>query len=186
MHHLDLTPYERETLLTMLAGEIGKRNISILSTAPQYARICTQYSAVSLTHFDNIGQRDEFKESVKFLANFVGGCGTGRLYCALDANGDILPCVFLPITVGNIRTDDLITVWHTAPVFAKIRNRAAFKEACGACKHTTTCGGCRARAYAYSNDVTQSDVGCIIASKQRARILIPTAPSIIKRSLAVP
>jgi radical SAM protein with 4Fe4S-binding SPASM domain len=158
---LDLTPEERESLLNTMAKQIGKRKISLLSTAPQYSRVCDQFSAVSLTHFDNIGQQESMKDSVKFLADFVGGCGTGRLYCALDYNGDITPCVFIPIKLGNIRNDDFLKVWHDAPELKVIRSRGAFVR-CGTCNYKATCGGCRARAYSYYGDLAQCDPGCIL------------------------
>lgn len=163
---MDLSPDEREKLLDMLASQIGKRKISLLSTAPQYSRVCSEMtSAVSLTHFDNIGQMEGMKDSVKFLGEFVGGCGTGRLYCALDYNGDITPCVFIPIKLGNIRNDDFLDVWHNSPDLKKIRNRDAFVK-CGTCAYKATCGGCRARAYSYYGDLTQCDVGCILNKEE--------------------
>jgi len=155
---LDLSPDERENLLTKMAAEILKREISLLSTAPQYSRVCSQFSAVSLTHFDTFGQRDS---DLSFLAEFVGGCGTGRLYCALQPNGDITPCVFIPVVVGNIKHDDLLEVWHNSEVFKKIRDRKSF-VGCGTCKYVNICGGCRARAFGYYGDLQAPDPGCII------------------------
>ncbi|NIO44659.1 MAG: radical SAM protein [Candidatus Aenigmarchaeota archaeon] len=168
---LDISPEEREKLLNMLASQIGKRKISLLSTAPQYGRVCTQFSAFSLTHFDNISQMKEYKNSVNFLGEFVGGCGTGRLYCALDYNGDITPCVFIPIKLGNIKKDDFLDIWHNSQVFNQIRNRNKFKGACGTCKYKNICGGCRARAYGYHHDITKSDPGCVFNKKEWIKII---------------
>ncbi len=167
----DITPDQREKLLNMMAKQIGKRKISLLSTAPQYGRVCSHFSALSLTHFDTVSQMREFKDSVKFLGEFVGGCGTGRLYCALDYNGDITPCVFIPIKVGNIKKDDLLDVWHNSTVFHQIRDREGFKGLCGTCKYRNICGGCRARALGYYNDITQSDPGCIFNKKEWLKII---------------
>ncbi|MBI5061257.1 MAG: radical SAM protein, partial [Candidatus Aenigmarchaeota archaeon] len=106
---MDITPQEREDLLARLASQAGKRKINILSTAPQYSRVCIGVSsgAISLTHFDIFGQAGD-ADAIKFLADFIGGCGTGRLYCAMEPNGDIEPCVFIPIKIGNILEDDII------------------------------------------------------------------------------
>ncbi|WP_198002014.1 SPASM domain-containing protein [Archaeoglobus veneficus] len=95
------------------------------------------------------------------MAEFVGGCGTGRLYCALQPNGDITPCVFIPVVVGNIKHDDLLEVWHNSEVFKKIRDRKSF-VGCGTCKYVNICGGCRARAFGYYGDLQAPDPGCII------------------------
>ena len=156
--NLDLTLYEREEFLEMLASQIPERKISLLSTAPQYSRICSQFSMLSLTHFDTIGQKNS---DLNFLAEFVGGCGTGRLYCALQPNGDITPCVFIPIVAGNIKSNDLLDIWHNSEIFRKIRDRKKFLG-CGECKFVNICGGCRARAFAYYNDIQGPDPGCII------------------------
>jgi len=158
---LDLSPEEREYLLTRMASEIYKRDLSLLSTAPQYSRVCSQYSTFSLTHFDTFSKENK---DVGFLAEFVGGCGTGRLYCGLQPNGDIIPCVFIPIVVGNIKSDDFLDIWHNSEVFRKIRDRKSF-EGCGTCKYVNICGGCRARAFGYYGNLQAPDPGCIINKK---------------------
>jgi radical SAM protein with 4Fe4S-binding SPASM domain len=92
----------------------------------------------------------------------VGGCGAGRLYCALEPNGDIEPCVFIPLAVGNIMRDDFLPLWRDHPVLRKIRRRENFKGYCGICKYRNLCGGCRARACACFGDLAESDPGCIL------------------------
>ncbi len=163
---LDLTPEEREDLLNRMASMTHSRKISLLSTAPQYSRACRDFNTLSLTHFDTFGQKGE---NIDFLAEFVGGCGTGRLYCALQPNGDIIPCVFMPIVVGNILKDDFIDVWHNSPVFIDIRDRDAF-GGCGTCPELKICGGCRARAYGYYRDLKGPDPGCILNRDYWARL----------------
>jgi radical SAM protein with 4Fe4S-binding SPASM domain len=86
----------------------------------------------------------------RFLGEFVGGCGASGLHCALEPNGDIEPCVFIPLIVGNILRGDFVTLWHNHPSFKKIRDRKNFEGYCGTCEHRNLCGGCRARPYAYS------------------------------------
>jgi radical SAM protein with 4Fe4S-binding SPASM domain len=77
----------------------------------------------------------------------------------MEPNGDIEPCVFIPMKIGNIREQRLIDIWRVSPILKQIRNREAFKG-CGKCAHKYICGGCRARAYAYSNDLQGADPGC--------------------------
>jgi len=157
----DISPDERERLLEMLASETQRRKITLLSTAPQYSRVCTRYDMLSLSHFDVFGQQRGGRRKLQFLAEFVGGCGAGRLYWALQPNGDLTPCVFIPIKVGNIREDDFLEVWKNSDVLNRIRDRAHFKGRCGTCPSRNICGGCRARAYSYFNDIQESDPGCI-------------------------
>jgi len=99
------------------------------------------------------------KGRTKSLTEFIGGCGAGRLYCGMEPNGDIEPCVFIPIKVGNIKEQRLIDIWRNSPILKQIRNRDSFKG-CGECEYKYICGGCRARAYAYFNDLQGPDPGC--------------------------
>jgi radical SAM protein with 4Fe4S-binding SPASM domain len=159
----DLSPQQRESLLEELATEGERRNINVLSTAPQFSRVCMggRHSISSLTHFDSIGQNKQLADKVEFLAEFVGGCGAGRLYCGLQPNGDIIPCVFLPKTLANIRYNNLVDVWQNSDFLAKMRQRNSFKGQCSECAYLKVCGGCRARAFGYFNDVQGPDPGCI-------------------------
>lgn len=163
---LELEPEQREDLLIRMARQAGKRKIRVLSTAPQYARVCVENEAatIAMTHFDYT--TPETSSSLQFLAEFVGGCGSGRLYCALEPNGDIEPCVFIPIKLGNIKKDDLLEVWLNSTVLKRIRRRERFGGNCGVCEYRNMCGGCRARAYSYFGDVQGPDPGCVRNRKE--------------------
>lgn len=159
---LDISPEQREELLNWISNQAGNRKISLLSTAPQYSRVAlAKGKGCSLTHFDVMGQNPELGDSVRFLAEFVGGCGTGRLYMALEPNGDMEPCVFIPIILGNIKTDSLLDIWHNHPSLLALRKREEFKGHCQVCQNRNICGGCRARAYGYYRDLQGPDPGCI-------------------------
>lgn len=160
---MDIAPEQREKILSDMANQIGKHKLSLLATAPQYGRICSAFSRLSLTHFDTFGQEENTQ--AEFLAEFVGGCGSGRLYCALEPNGDIYPCVFIPIKLGNIKDDDLLDIWHNSTVLKKMRERENFKGHCQVCEDRNICGGCRARAYGYFGDVQGPDPGCVYNQK---------------------
>lgn len=152
----EITPEERENLLKMLYTKNKTSGITLLSTAPQFARVATQFEAEIIpTHFYNIEG-----EKLKNLSEFIGGCGAGRFYIAMRANGDIQPCVFLPLKVGNIRYDDLLDLWVNSKVFQELRNKDII-EGCGDCSYRYICGGCRARAYSYYGDYLKPDPGCI-------------------------
>jgi radical SAM protein with 4Fe4S-binding SPASM domain len=158
---LDITPLQREQLLTFMAKRAGKRKISLLSTAPQYGRVCAENESLvmAMTHF---GCTDaEMDGRIRFLAEFIGGCGTGRLYCAMEPNGDIKPCVFIPEILGNIQDENLLDMWHHSEYLKKLRRREDFNGNCGSCGNRNICGGCRARALAYSGDIQASDPGCL-------------------------
>ncbi|MCE4609720.1 MAG: radical SAM protein [Desulfurococcales archaeon] len=157
---LDLTPEEREEVLRTLYNEMKNRKIEIISTAPQYARVVLQLSSgkeVAPTHF-YVGNN----RIMKSLAEFIGGCGAGRIYAAIQPNGDVTPCVFLPVKVGNLRETTFNEIWWNSPLLKALRNRDNLKGYCAKCPYRNICGGCRARAYAYYRDPFAPDPGCIL------------------------
>jgi AdoMet-dependent heme synthase len=105
------------------------------------------------------------------------GCHAGTFYFSLRPNGDVYPCTFLPITVGNIRKQSLSDIWYNSPVLKQLRNRANLKGECGGCMYRETCGGCRGRAYACSGDYLETDPVCLRELLEKERI----APANIKR-----
>jgi radical SAM protein with 4Fe4S-binding SPASM domain len=159
---LDLSPLERERLLKLLYEKSRTSGIEVLSTAPQYARVVLQESgeySVTPTHF-YIGSGHEWE--IQTLAEFIGGCGSGRLYCAIEPNGDVTPCVFIPqFVVGNLREQRFLEIWSRNLIFSAFRNREKLKGACSCCKYKYVCGGCRARSFSCFGDFTAPDVGCV-------------------------
>ena len=162
---LDLDPVEREKFLRYIYSEMKKREgMQIVSTAPQYGRVAlamSQGKEIAPTHFAVSGD-----PIIKAVAEFVGGCGAGRIYAAIQPNGDVSPCVFLPITVGNIREKSFWEIWTNSKVFNDLRDRSKLKGFCNSCPFKNICGGCRARAYGYYNDYLAPDPGCIYNFKE--------------------
>jgi radical SAM protein with 4Fe4S-binding SPASM domain len=159
---MDLTPQEREDVLNTLFAKMDEVDCELLTTAPQFARIALQNcggggTVVVPTHFYNT----KVKEEMFQLTEFIGGCGAGRFYMAIRANGNVEPCVFFPLTVGNVREDDLNDLWRHNEVFGDLRNKDILKENCGSCEFRYHCGGCRARAYNYFGDYLAPDPGCV-------------------------
>ena len=155
----DLTPEQREELLKMLWREGRKRKIEILSTAPQFARIALEEEKEHIimpTHFCN----PKLHGKLVSLAEFIGGCGAGRFYLAMEPNGDLQPCVFLPLRIGNIFNDDFEELWRNNKILNELRNKDIIKK-CKDCEYRYYCGGCRARAYGYFGDYLMPDPGCI-------------------------
>ena len=173
----DLTPEEREKLMKYLYSEWEKGDMQVFSTCPAYSRVSLSAVAekkghkVSPTHFADIELPEEFLGAGKTLAEFLGGCGAGRIYCSIEQNGDIEPCVFLPIKVGNVIKDGFQKVWDNSEVFKTLRNRDADDYACSDCPFKYICGGCRSRAYAYYGDIKAPDPGCIIKKKEWDKIV---------------
>ncbi len=159
---LDLDPQEREEVLRTLFREMKRRKFQILSTAPQYGRVSLQLSdgkEVAPTHF-YVGN----DPVVRAVAEFVGGCGAGRIYAGIQPNGIVIPCVFMPIPVGNVRKTSFWEIWEHSSLLNDLRDKDKLKGFCGRCPYRYVCGGCRARAYGYFGDPLAPDPGCILNS----------------------
>ncbi len=89
------------------------------------------------------------------------GCHAGNLYLSLRPNGDVYPCTFLPITVGNIREHRLTDIWYDSRVLNELRRRELLKGKCRECSYRENCGGCRGRAYACTGDYLETDPICL-------------------------
>lgn len=159
----DISPEQRRDLIQFLLAKDEEREDEpeALSTAPQIAPIAIEddeYEGIPLGHFYS-GRGVEGR--TELLADFIGGCGAGRLYCSIEPEGEVQPCVFLPITVGNVRDTPFAEIWHSSEVFKKLRDRSHLAGSCGECENGYVCGGCRARAWAYFRDLDAPDPGCV-------------------------
>jgi radical SAM protein with 4Fe4S-binding SPASM domain len=187
---LDLTPDERFHVLETIGKEIiglylqakeeelkrGKSNVKVdkfFSTCPQYASVTKELSQEVGEKF-MVEAHYAAKKGIENVANFLGGCGAGRLYCCLEPNGDLKPCVFFPTgndtVLGNILKDVFEEIWDKHSLLWKLRTRENLEDylidgqrvGCGSCPDKYICGGCRARAYSYFNgNVESPDIGCI-------------------------
>lgn len=97
----------------------------------------------------------------QFWVDASVGCHAGIFYFSLRPNGDVYPCTFLPVKVGNIRKQSLTDIWYNSKVLRELRKRSLLKGECGACEYRATCGGCRGRAYACTGDYLETDPVCL-------------------------
>lgn len=165
---VDLTPTEREEVLRKVYELARRSRVEVTYTAPQLARVSWQMSSGKSclpTHFTPPNSK-----SLRVVAEFIGGCGAGRIYVAIQPDGKVTPCVFLPVVVGDLRMSSFEEIWQNSPVLRKLRCRELLKRPCGECDYRYVCGGCRARAYAYFNDFLERDVGCLRGSIVTSRI----------------
>ncbi|MGI6092462.1 MAG: putative heme d1 biosynthesis radical SAM protein NirJ2 [Negativicutes bacterium] len=119
-----------EALLERILDKQNEVSIELKPTcAPQFMRIAKQR---------NMAMR------------FTRGCLAGTGYCVILPNGDVHPCPYLPIKVGNVREKEFDAIWRDSSLFNELRHEE-LKGGCGRCGYDKICGGCRARAYYYSD-----------------------------------
>ena len=84
----------------------------------------------------------------------------GNGFVFVDHVGNICPSGFLPMTAGNVRRDDVVTVYREHPLFVALRDPVRLGGRCGRCEWRGRCGGSRARANALLGDPLAEDPGC--------------------------
>jgi len=136
----------------------SSRDGQSLSDCAEKAFSVERYSVSSF--FDCGGHNNVYRK----LAPYLGGCPAGRLYCNIQPNGDVTPCMFMPKypVAGNLRTQSFLEIWNGA-VFQALRKRSKLSGKCRECEFVKVCGGCRAKAAAYVGDYLASDPTCPIA-----------------------
>jgi radical SAM protein with 4Fe4S-binding SPASM domain len=157
----DLNPEIREAMLKRAHQELSN-GFDVLATAPQFSRVCIQSrrGKVGVAHFGKVESK-----MAEFVADILGGCGAGRVYCAIQPDGKVTPCVFIQLIAGDLRKEDFASIWRDSPLLNTLRSREDLKGWCGKCKFRSSCGGCRARALGYFNDLKGPDIGCILNRK---------------------
>ena len=161
---MDLTPEQRYKLLNLLFDWHEKRKetgLNIISTSTEYARVIYERSGGKSASFAHYSAGNS--TALKGIIEYAGGCGAGRVYAAVQPNGLVSPCVFMPtVIIGNVRENKLIDIWQNSELGWQLSDRENYHFKCP--KYKYICGGCRARAYAYG-DILGPDPGCIVYKK---------------------
>ncbi|TWT42198.1 Antilisterial bacteriocin subtilosin biosynthesis protein AlbA [Phycisphaerae bacterium RAS1] len=161
----DLNPQQREWLLKTLNLWMQSGKIGVISTAPQFGRVCVAHAPTdgkqACSHAGSGGG-----EKARVIAKYLGGCGAGRDYVAIEPNGNITPCVYLPHRVqGSIRKRSFIDIFRNNEFWELLCDRDRRTHHCEVCEFKHYCGGCRARADAYFGELNAGDPGCVFNEK---------------------
>ena len=88
------------------------------------------------------------------------GCIAGTGYCRITPAGDVTPCPYLPVSVGNVRQEPFGDIWYGSDILIALRDPDRLSGRCGRCEYRRACGGCRARAYGEVGDILAEDPCC--------------------------
>lgn len=98
-----------------------------------------------------------------------GSTGDGNGFLFVSHLGAVYPSGFLPLAAGNVRTDDLVSLYRENPLFRRLRDRDLLRGKCSRCEYRFVCGGSRARAYAVTGDSMAEDPFCAYEPPRRRR-----------------
>ena len=88
------------------------------------------------------------------------GCLAGLGVLFVGHKGDVFPCGYLPVNCGNVLEDKLEDIWQNNKDLARMRDSSALEGKCGVCGYRAICGGCRARAFALTNNYMAEEPFC--------------------------
>lgn len=121
-------------------------------------------------HFKRIAyEKDPSNPFTKAQGYEGGGCLAGTHYARITPEGDLTPCPFIPVSVGNLRHNGFDRLWTDSPVLNDLR-APRLKGKCGDCEYEILCGGCRARPYASHGDYLDEDLWCLYTPKGGPKI----------------
>lgn len=92
-------------------------------------------------------------------------CDAGRSVCAMDPYGNLLPCIQMPIILGNLLEQPFHEIWHNSKAIIELRNisRGIMKE-CLSCVDGNYCLRCTGLAYLEGHGLLgRSDSACASA-----------------------
>jgi len=88
------------------------------------------------------------------------GCLGGITFCFISHVGDIQPCGYFDMQLGNVKEKPFSEIWTESKVFNDLRDYSLLKGKCGACEFKAVCGGCRARALEATGDYMEAEPYC--------------------------
>ncbi len=111
----------------------------------------------TFTSLDPLFTVSDLKEDVPASDFPVGGCAAGVFGITITADGSIMPCRRMDLSIGNIRETSLRELWAESPVLWSLRNREEYRDKCGSCYYWAVCRGCRAIALAHARSRGNED-----------------------------
>jgi radical SAM protein with 4Fe4S-binding SPASM domain len=142
---VNLPQHEIDRVLRYVAAESDDWPVPVkITCAPQYAQIRASMGK-------DPGSRGR-------------SCMAGSGFVFVSWRGEVKPCGYFDLVVGNIREKPLDEIYLNSQELKEMRSPEKFSGICGQCRFNRLCGGCRARAYAVNGSYLASDPNCNYSS----------------------
>ena len=137
----ELSAAEYEEALSWICRRSATSPLELTPTdAPQYQRILRQQGLCP--------------------SHPTRGCLAGTGFAFIGHKGDVQPCGYFDLKLGNVRKKPFSRIWAESPVLDDLRHPERLKGKCGICEYKNVCGGCRARALAKTGDYLAEEPSC--------------------------
>lgn len=160
----EISPARGEAIMNWVYDLAREAPFAIKTTeAPSYRRI-------ALNRMRGAGLAPEEVRRSSVYHGFGIRDGHGIVF--VSNTGDVTPAGFLPLSVGNVRKDNLADLYRNTPLFRLLHDPNMFAGKCGQCEYRIICGGSRARAFAYTGSALESDPFCDYQPEDRGTLAV--------------
>ncbi len=134
-----------------------------------------QFKPTCAPHYYRIFRQKETEKGIKVTPETHGmdamskGCMGGQSFAFVSHVGKVQICGFLEEECGDIRKEPFSTIWDTSKVFKEMRAWDDYNGRCGYCEFRSVCGGCRARAFAFTGDYMDEEPFCTYHPSDKAK-----------------
>ncbi len=107
-------------------------------------------------------------EDAGIVVPATSACAFGD-YIFIEVNGDVKPCSYAAMVVGNVGERPLGEIWRemqASPLLNRIKDPRSREGACLDCRYLEECKGCRSRGYALTGSWFASDSVCPLLPSQ--------------------
>jgi len=89
-------------------------------------------------------------------------------YLFIEPNGEVKPCSFAPMILGNVNEKPISEIWHKvlgSPFFRQLKDPKTITGYCRSCQYLANCKGCRSRTFVLTGDWFSPDPCCPLSLK---------------------
>lgn len=138
-------------------------------------KVPIQFKPTCAPHYYRIFRQQESAKGIKVTPETHGldamskGCMGGQSFAFVSNTGKVQICGFLDVECGDIRKESFVKIWDTSKVFQEMRAWDDYNGRCGYCEFRKVCGGCRARAFAFTKDYMDEEPFCTYQPSEAAK-----------------
>jgi AdoMet-dependent heme synthase len=159
-----VVPASPEDASQMLTAEEHEQIFAKLYAASQNVHF--QIKTTEGQHYQRYRLQQRVRESharltdAEVVSSALKNVNDGKGLVFINYRGEAFPSRFLPLSDGDVTRQSLSEVYSDSPLFVSLRDSSRLKGKCGRCPARSVCGGSRARAYAMTGDLFDSDPSC--------------------------